>query len=56
MNLHTMINWKFERIDWHRYGNCWSWLRTTKETYYGGNQVIWTWGRIAITFERRRRR
>jgi hypothetical protein len=47
------MKWKLERIDYHRLGNCWSWLEITKSVYYSGNQIQWTWGRIVIVFERR---
>lgn len=47
------MKFKLSRIDWHKTGNCWSWLRIRKFTYFSGNQVQWTWGRIAVVFERR---
>jgi len=47
------MEWKLERIDWHRKGLCWSWVKLRKDTYYFGNQVQWTWGRLTLVFERR---
>lgn len=47
------MKWKLERIDWHSKGLCWSWLKIRKRVYYSGNQVQWSWGRLAFVFERR---
>lgn len=49
----TDMKWKLERIDWHSKGLCWSWLKIRKSVYYSGNQVQWSWGRLAFVFERR---
>lgn len=48
------MKWKFDRINWHRYGNCWRWTQITKQPYYSGNVIAITWGRITVWFERRK--
>jgi hypothetical protein len=47
------MNWKLARIDWHPKGQCWTWWKIRKNSYFQGNQVQWTWGRISFVFERR---
>ena len=47
------MKWSFERAAWHRHGQCWSRAKITKHVFYYGNQVLWSWGRIALIFERR---
>lgn len=48
-----MNNWKLERINWFKHGNCWTWWSIKRFYYYSGNQVCFIWGRVGLTFERR---
>ena len=47
------MNWKLERVNWHKTGNCWTWWRLKTFHFYSGNQFVLNWGRIALTFERK---
>jgi len=47
------MNWKLQRIDWHKHGQSWSWMQIKRFSYFDGNQAHWTWGRIAVVFERK---
>lgn len=47
------MKWKFDRISWHSSGDCWTWRKVIKMTFYAGNEIQLLWGRIAVVFVRR---
>jgi hypothetical protein len=47
------LKWKISHVDWYRKGNCWRWTRITRNVYYSGNQIWFSWGRIGLVLERK---
>jgi hypothetical protein len=46
------MNWRFNGVFLQRHGNCSSWVRVARFRYFGGNIVVFKWGRFSLEFER----